>query len=439
MATKRLIANDDNQLQSDDHQPKEKKFRRMPSFASVIREVMMATSTQCFFKSFEPMLRRVVSEEVERGIKRSIRTMGRYPSLRNRIHAPENSLDYLKLVFTNKKLQNTIFTSNKILDINQNPLQLEVIGNESALKTLPNTLKVEIVVIDGDFDLDSWSVDEFNKNIIKQRSGKPPLVSKEVNYTIRSGSSITLGEVEITDNSSWTRSRKFKLGARVVGESSKNLRIVEALTEAFVVKDQRGESYKKHYPPMLDDQVWRLKKIGKDGKFHERLEEAGIKNVQDFLKLSVVHPTRLKKILGGDKGEMSDKMWDTVLKHARTCNLGTKLYKYYFDSTSTIFLDASCNIFSININGQHYRATDILHEIEKEMIDGLVKQAYENWESLQVEETPINEQFEGIYELVGNRYNNNETQYQYEIVNGGVSTELMDLGTNWESSLQTFY
>lgn len=167
--------------------------------------------------------------------------MGRYPSLRNRIHAPENSLDYLKLVFTNKKLQNTIFTSNKILDINQNPLQLEVIGNESALKTLPNTLKVEIVVIDGDFDLDSWSVDEFNKNIIKQRSGKPPLVSKEVNYTIRSGSSITLGEVEITDNSSWTRSRKFKLGARVVGESSKNLRIVEALTEAFVVKDQRGE------------------------------------------------------------------------------------------------------------------------------------------------------------------------------------------------------
>ena len=36
MATKRLIANDDNQLQSDDHQPKEKKFRRMPSFASYV-------------------------------------------------------------------------------------------------------------------------------------------------------------------------------------------------------------------------------------------------------------------------------------------------------------------------------------------------------------------------------------------------------------------
>lgn len=122
-------------------------------------------------------------------------------------------------------------------------------------------------------------------------------------------------------------------------------------------------AYKKHYPPMLEDQVWRLKKIGKDGKFHERLEEAGIKNVQDFLKLSVVHPTRLKKILGGDKGEMSDKMWDTVLKHARTCNLGTKLYMYSYNSTSTIFLDASCNIFSININGQHYSATDIVTKV----------------------------------------------------------------------------
>lgn len=36
MATKRLIVNDNNELQSDDHQPKEKKFRRTPSFASYV-------------------------------------------------------------------------------------------------------------------------------------------------------------------------------------------------------------------------------------------------------------------------------------------------------------------------------------------------------------------------------------------------------------------
>lgn len=48
--------------------------------------------------------------------------------------------------------------------------------------------------------------------------------------------------------------------------------------------------------------------------------------------------------------------------------------------------------------------------------------------------------------MVGDIYNNDETQYPYEIVvggviqvNGGVSTELMDLGTNWESSPQMFY
>lgn len=38
---------------------------------------------------------------------------------------------------------------------------------------------------------------------------------------------------------------------------------------------------------------------------------------------------------------------------------------------------------------------DLHWQIQKEMIDGLVKQAYENWESLQVVETPMIEQFEG--------------------------------------------
>jgi hypothetical protein len=54
--------------------------------------------------------------------------------------------------------------------------------------------------------------------------------------------------------------------------------------------------YKKHHPPMLDDEVWRLEKIGKDGAFHKKLQSNGVNTVQDFLKLSLVDPQRLRGV-----------------------------------------------------------------------------------------------------------------------------------------------
>lgn len=47
---------------------------------------------------------------------------------------------------------------------------------------------------------------------------------------------------------------------------------------------------------MLHDEVWRLEKIGKDGAFHKKLSLEGIATVQEFLKLSVVDPLRLRKV-----------------------------------------------------------------------------------------------------------------------------------------------
>ena len=42
----------------------------------------------------------------------------------------------------------------------------------------------------------------------------------------------------------------------------------------------------KRYPPESDDEVWRLKKIRKDGPFHKRLQDANISKVKDILNLS---------------------------------------------------------------------------------------------------------------------------------------------------------
>lgn len=54
--------------------------------------------------------------------------------------------------------------------------------------------------------------------------------------------------------------------------------------------------YKKHYPPALNDDVWRLEKIGKDGSFHKRLNNAGIFSVEDFLRLVVRDPQKLRSV-----------------------------------------------------------------------------------------------------------------------------------------------
>lgn len=57
--------------------------------------------------------------------------------------------------------------------------------------------------------------------------------------------------------------------------------------------------YKKHYPPALNDEVWRLEKIGKDGAFHKRLNKAGIFTVEEFLQLVVQDSQKLRNVSAG--------------------------------------------------------------------------------------------------------------------------------------------
>ena len=54
--------------------------------------------------------------------------------------------------------------------------------------------------------------------------------------------------------------------------------------------------YKKHYPPALNDEVWRLEKIGKDGSFHKRLTLASIYTVEDFLRLAMRDSQKLRNV-----------------------------------------------------------------------------------------------------------------------------------------------
>ncbi|EXB94581.1 hypothetical protein L484_022898 [Morus notabilis] len=356
--------------------------RKRPALASVIVEALKVDSLQKLCSSLEPILRRVVSEEVERALAKLGPAMLPGRSSPKRIEGPDGR--NLQLHFRSR-LSLPLFTGGKVEGEQGAAVHIVLIdGNTGHLVTSgpEASSKLDVVVLEGDFnteDDEGWTPEDFESHVVKEREGKRPLLTGDLQVTLKEGVG-TLGDLTFTDNSSWIRSRKFRLGLKVASGFCEGIRICEAKTEAFTVKDHRGELYKKHYPPALNDEVWRLEKIGKDGSFHKRLNQAGILIVEDFLRLVVRDSQKLRSILGSG---MSNKMWDALLEHAKTCVLSGKLYVYYPEETRNVGV-AFNNIYELSglIAGEQYHSADSLSESQKIYVDTLVKKAYDNWDQV---------------------------------------------------------
>ncbi|PUZ76147.1 hypothetical protein GQ55_1G266600 [Panicum hallii var. hallii] len=360
----------------DDHAPKRP---RVPALASVIVEALKMDSLQKLCSSLEPILRRVVSEEVERALAKlgPARIQGR--SSPKRIEGPDGR--NLQLQFRSQ-LALPIFTGGKVEGEQGAAIHVVLLdANTGCVVTSgPESFaKLDILVLEGDFNKEEdedWTEEEFENNIVKEREGKRPLLTGDLQVTLKEGVG-TIGELTFTDNSSWIRSRKFRLGLRIAPGFCEGIRVREAKTEAFPVKDHRGELYKKHYPPALKDDVWRLEKIGKDGAFHKKLNASGIYTVEDFLQLLVRDQQRLRSILGSG---MSNKMWESLVEHAKTCVLSGKHYIYYASDTRNVGAIFN-NIYEFTglIADDQFISAESLTDNQKVYADALVKKAYEDW------------------------------------------------------------
>ncbi|KAJ7543258.1 hypothetical protein O6H91_09G031200 [Diphasiastrum complanatum] len=360
----------------------EEKRRRVPALASVIVEAVKMDSLQKLCSSLEPLLRRVVGEEVERALAKHAPPSKIGWSSPKRLQGSDSRI--LRLQFRSK-LALPLFTGGRVEGEQGTAIHvvLQDVTTGQVVTSGPEaSAKLEVMVLEGDFSVDDeedWTQEDFENFVVKEREGKRPLLTGDLSVALKEGVG-TLGEITFTDNSSWIRSRKFRLGVKVASGSTEGLRIREAKTEAFTVKDHRGELYKKHYPPALHDEIWRLDKIGKDGAFHKRLNQAGIHTVEDFLRLVIMDPQKLRNILGSG---MSNKMWEGTVEHAKTCVLSGKLYVYYADNRQNVGVIFN-NIFQLMglIGGGQYVSVDSLSDAEKVYVDKLVKVAYENWETV---------------------------------------------------------
>ncbi|XP_044432180.1 calmodulin-binding protein 60 C-like, partial [Triticum aestivum] len=278
---------------------------------------------------------RVVSEEVERALAKlgPARIEGR--SSPKRIEGPDGT--NLQLQFRSR-LSLPLFTGGKVEGEHGAAIHVVLLDTNTGCVVTSgpeSCAKLDVLVLEGDLNKEEdegWTEEEFEGHIVKEREGKRPLLTGDLQVTLKEGVG-TIGELIFTDNSSWIRSRKFRLGLRVASVFSEGIRVREAKTKAFTVKDHRGELYKKHYPPALKDDVWRLEKVGKDGAFHKKLNGSGIYTVEDFLRLLVRDQQRLRSILGSG---MSNKMWESLVEHAKTCVLGGKHYIYYVNDPRNV-------------------------------------------------------------------------------------------------------
>ncbi|CAN8234989.1 unnamed protein product [Cochlearia groenlandica] len=402
-------------LESDQENKIEKPKKHLPSFNSVLGTLVTENATKSLSLALEPLLRNVVRQEVEHVINKykRLRPYSRSTSLR--VEAPK-----LKLMFRNN-LKTPIFTGTKICDVDNNPLEIILVDhNDRSISpvNLDRSIRVDIVALHGDFpscdDINKWSSEEFERNIVKERLGKRPLLAGDVTVTVRNGVGV-IRDIVFTDNSSWTRSRKFRIGVRVAkgSNSGQGVAVCEAVSEAFGVRDHRGELYKKHHPPMLEDEVWRLEKIGKGGAFHKNLSFKNINTVQDFLKLSVVDLETLRQVI---MGGMSDKVWGVTLKHARECTLDNKLY-IHIGSDFSVTLNPICEVIEAMIDGHVISNRDLLNQ---DCIKNLARQAYTKWNMLKVVERNTNEiplltQGDTLDQQYGvNDYNNIEINRLYQ-------------------------
>lgn len=144
-----------------------------------------------------------------------------------------------------KNFPSTIFTGTSIKAEDGTPIQIELIdaGSRTRVNCGPlSSIKIELVALKGDLcfaDEEDWTEQEFNASISQERMGRRPLVTGDLTVTLREGA-CDIRDISFTDNSSWMRTGKFRLGARVVQKHYAE-RIREARSDPFRVKDRRGE------------------------------------------------------------------------------------------------------------------------------------------------------------------------------------------------------
>ncbi|TVU49831.1 hypothetical protein EJB05_01169, partial [Eragrostis curvula] len=319
--------------------------------------------------SLEAALESVVPPIVEKVFTRLFTSFfGRVPStLVDENHPPRYKLKFLNGLATK------IFTRKVICDRNGEPLKICITAtHQEGADSQILSAKVRVVVLDGDFNKhnqECWTREEFSNSIARPRDKVAALLAGDPELSLTNGEACLCG-FTFLDNSKFMRSGKFRLGVMVIDNLGE--RVQEGITEPFIVKERRGEGSEKHDIPLLNDYVWRLNKISKNGASHVALKGSGILFVKDFLRLYYRDEQALRNILIWAK----ESVWTAIVEHAKKCCPGTELYSFIVEGKSVIlFFNSVCQIVGAKFD-DNYTSFDDLEKYQKDMVVKWSKIAY---------------------------------------------------------------
>ncbi|THF95108.1 hypothetical protein TEA_016974 [Camellia sinensis var. sinensis] len=209
-------------------------FRKEELQVFVIRTVHH-TVQEAIEKNVMPLISRVVRQEIELAVASLKQSSG------SGIHSVESRSFQLKFL---NKLSLPVLTGKHIKGEGDIPIEIALFDTitEQLVNSGPEaSAKVEIVVVEGDFDGDTRSnsaLEDFNNKIVREKEGRKSLLSGNVYLNLKEGIGF-VGEISFTHNANWMKRCELRLGAKVV-DNFNGARVREALTESFFVKDRRS-------------------------------------------------------------------------------------------------------------------------------------------------------------------------------------------------------
>ncbi|XP_047968223.1 calmodulin-binding protein 60 C-like isoform X2 [Salvia hispanica] len=232
------------------------------------------------------------------------------------------------------------------------------------------------------------------ESIVPPEEGKKAILAGNEPLQLHRGVA-KINNLKIRNKATKIKPPVFKLGARVVGAS---VRVKEAKTEAFTLKDFRIKYFKKHKNPSLSDQVSRLVFIRRGGKINERLQDNNIYTVEEFLIRLLIDPQSLKSIV-----KTQAKKWKAIVNNAQACLSSERVYCYIDPKQKTGVVFNILGRVQGLCWGSHYSQTSTLSEKHKVDAEKLLASAYQNWNEVKGfdDQNSVQQHLHELVEMVG--------------------------------------
>ncbi|KAM3278496.1 hypothetical protein ACQJBY_046016 [Aegilops geniculata] len=145
------------------------------------------------------------------------------------------------------------------------------------------------------------------------------------------------------------------VGTTTVKRQDLAVRVQEAITDPFVVKDHRSTLNGKRYPPSKEEEVHHLENISLKGKRCNDLADKSITTVKRLMRHYHRDKSGLQKLTG-----MKDEDWSTMVTHATTCDPGVEIYSYgVAEENCELLFNDFYDLVGVLTNGDYVPVSDL--------------------------------------------------------------------------------